>query len=95
MPRAERIVYENAYYHVMNRGRGRQTIFPSKDYYVVFLQGLAEAYSRFGAEIHSYCLMSNHYHLLIKTPRANISRCMRHINGLYTGVFQESCRLKS
>jgi len=37
-----------------------------------------------GLEIHAYCLMGNHYHLLVKTPRGNISRCMRHINGLYT-----------
>ncbi len=84
MPRAERIEYEEAYYHVMNRGRGRKTIFHGKVYYDKFLEGMTEAYQRFGLEIHAYCLMGNHYHLLVKTPRGNLSRCMRHINGLYT-----------
>jgi len=92
MPRPQRIQYENAFYHVMNRGRGRQTIFHDKNYYQAFLQTLNEAHSRFDAIIHAYCLMGNHYHLLIETPRANLDRIMRHINGLYT---QRYNRLKN
>ncbi len=84
MPRPLRIEYENAYYHVMNRGRGRQKIFHGQAYYDEFLHTLEEAHRRFGIEIHSYCLMPNHYHLLIKTPEANLGRAMRHINGVYT-----------
>ena len=84
MPRAERIEYEDAYYHVMNRGRDRQMIFHGKSYYNVFIEGLAEAHYRFGVEVHAYCLMGNHYHLLLKTPGGNISRVMRHVNGVYT-----------
>lgn len=84
MPRTERLEYENAYYHVMNRGRGRQQIYHGKGYFEAFLDCLAEAQERFAAEIHAYCLMGNHYHLLISTPLANISRVMRHINGVYT-----------
>jgi len=84
MSRPLRIEYENAYYHVMNRGRGRQQIFPNTDHYVDFEQCLSEAHIRFGIEIHAYCLMGNHYHLLIKTPRGNLSRAMRHIDGVYT-----------
>ena len=84
MPRSPRLEYENAYYHVMNRGRGRQTIFRGGAYYRAFVQTLAEAHQRFGVEIHAYCLMGNHYHLLVKTPNANVGRCMRHISGLYT-----------
>lgn len=84
MSRPLRIEYENAYYHVMNRGRGRQCVFPSTDYYMDYLQCLAEAHQRFGIEIQAYCLMGNHYHLLIKTPRGNLSRAMRHIDGVYT-----------
>jgi len=64
---------------VMNRGRGRQWVFPDDDYYEAYLQCLAEAHDRFGVEVHAYCLMGNHYHLLIKTPRGNLSRAMRHI----------------
>lgn len=87
MPRPTRIQYPNAFYHVMNRGRGRQTIFHNDEYYQAFLHTLAESHSRFDAIIHSYCLMSNHYHLLIETPRANLDRIMRHINGVYTQRF--------
>lgn len=84
MPRPDRIQYENAFYHVMNRGRGRQNIFHGADYYEDFLMTLAESHARFDAVVHAYCLMGNHYHLLIETPRANLDRIMRHINGVYT-----------
>jgi len=84
MPRPQRIEYENAFYHVMNRGRGKQIVFHSDEYYLSFLTLLAETRQRFGCVIHAYCLMANHYHLLIETPRANLSRIMRHINGVYT-----------
>lgn len=84
MPRPVRIEYDNAYYHVMNRGRGRQRIFHSPPYYHAFLATLAETHERFGVVIHAYCLMANHYHLLLHTPRGNLGRAMRHINGLYT-----------
>jgi len=84
MPRPLRIEYENAYYHVMNRGRGRKHIFHGEDYFNAFLKTLEEAHQRFGLQILCYCLMSNHYHLLVKTPEANLGRAMRHINGQYT-----------
>ena len=84
MTRPLRIEYEDAYYHVMNRGRGRQWVFPAADYYEDYLQCLSEANKRFGIEIHAYCLIGNHYHLLIKTPRGNLGRAMRHIDGVYT-----------
>ncbi len=84
MPRPLRIEYENAYYHVMNRGRRHEDIFHSKAYYRTFISVLSEAHRRFGIQILCYCLMPNHYHLLVKTPRANLGRVMRHINGVYT-----------
>ncbi len=84
MPRPPRIEYESAFHHVMNRGRGRQEIFHDKTYFNAFLETLQEASNRFDAVIHAYCLMNNHYHLLIETPKANLSRIMRHINGVYT-----------
>ena len=84
MSRPLRIEYEDAYYHVMNRGRSRQKIYPETACYEDFLKCLDEAHARFGIEIHAYCLMGNHYHLLIKTPRGNLSRAMRHIDGVYT-----------
>lgn len=84
MPRPLRIEYKNAIYHVMNRGRERQFIFHHDDYYHSFLETLGEACNRFGSIVHAYCLMGNHYHLLIQTPLANLSRVMRHIDGVYT-----------
>jgi len=84
MPRPMRIEYEDAYYHVMNRGRARQKIFHGDNYFEAFLAGLSEAHQRFSIQIMCYCLMDNHYHLLVKTPEANLGRAMRHINGVYT-----------
>lgn len=84
MSRPLRIEYKNAYYHVMNRGRGRKPIFHNEFYYQAFLETLYEACFRFGIEVHAYCLMTNLYHLLIKTPHGNLQRAMRHVGGIYT-----------
>lgn len=87
MPRPLRLEFKNAWYHVMNRGAGYKNIYKSEKHKAMFLELLAEASSTFGIEIHAYCLMDNHYHLLVKTPRANLARAMRHINGVYTQSF--------
>jgi len=84
MSRPLRIEYEGAWYHVMNRGRGRESIFVGEEDYALFLETLGEAADRFRGEIHAYCLMPNHYHLLVRTPLANLARVMRHVDGLYT-----------
>ena len=90
MSRPLRIEYEGAWYHVMNRGAARCWIFNNDDQRHYFLGLLSDVYSRFGAEIHAYCLMGNHYHLMIRTPGANLQRVMRHINGVYTQYFNRS-----
>ena len=87
MPRPLRLEFENAWYHVMNRGAGKQIIYKTDLQRKKFLEIVAQSVDLFGAEIHAYCLMDNHYHLLVKTPRSNLSRIMRHINGLYTQYF--------
>lgn len=84
MTRPLRIEYPDAYYHVMNRGRGRQAIFHDQAYFDAFLATLSEAHERFSLEIYAYCLMSNHFHLLVKTPEGNLQRAMRHVGGVYT-----------
>jgi len=91
MARKQRIEYEHAFYHVMNRGRGRRAIFHDDTYYQTFLEILQGACDRFTGIVHAYCLMGNHYHLLIETPNANLGRIMRHVNGVYT---QRHNRLK-
>lgn len=87
MPRPLRLEFQDAYYHVMNRGANYQNIFNTNEQRTIFLGLLAEATLLFQIEIHAYCLMNNHYHLLVKTPRANLARAMRHINGVYTQRF--------
>lgn len=84
MPRPLRLTFPNAWYHVMNRGAGYKKIYKSSKHRKIFLDLLEDASQLFGIEVHAYCLMDHHYHLLIKTPRENLSRAMRHINGLYT-----------
>lgn len=68
MPRPLRIQFENAWYHVMNRGAGRSKIFKNNSHRLIFLNLLAECQQMFNVEIHAFCLMDNHYHLLISTP---------------------------
>ena len=84
MPRPIRIEYEDAYYHVMNRGRDGQEIFHSEEYFELFLAVLSEAHQRSGLQIMCYCWMTNHYHLFVNTPEANLGRARRHINGVFT-----------
>jgi REP element-mobilizing transposase RayT len=92
MARPLRIEFEGAWYHVMNRGTGRRQIFANDDQRQYFLSLLAETSERFNAEWHAYCLMGNHYHLLIRTPEGNLQRIMRHVNGVYTQYYNRSER---
>jgi putative transposase len=92
MSRPLRIQYPNAWYHVMNRGRRGEAVFQSKDDHQRFIDILHEAVELFSLRISAYCLMTNHYHLLVQTPDANLSRCMRHINGIYTQRFNAQYR---
>jgi len=87
MSRPLRIQYPGAFYHVTSRGNDQKKIFKSQKDREKFLVYLESAVMRYGAVIHSYCLMSNHYHLLLETPAGNLSQIMRHINGAYTTYF--------
>lgn len=87
MTRPLRIAFKDAWYHVMNRGRRGEAVFAGKDDYLQFMNLLKETVELWNLRIAAYCLMENHYHLLVQTPDANISRCMRHLNGVYTQRF--------
>jgi REP element-mobilizing transposase RayT len=87
MARALRIEYPGAVYHVTSRGNRREKIFLSDADRSLFLETLARGVERFGWLCHAYCLMDNHYHALIETARPNLSRGMRHLNGVYTQRF--------
>jgi len=84
MTRPLRIEYPDAWYHVMNRARKRQEAFATVEDCNSFIDIIKDAAEIFNMKIAAYCLMANHYHLLVQTPDANLSRCMRHINGIYT-----------
>ena len=84
MSRPLRIEYPGAWYHVMNRGRRREQICQDEEDYRLFLEVLQDTAKMWNLKVAAYCLMSNHYHLLVQTPDGNLSRCMRHLNGVYT-----------
>jgi len=87
MARPLRIEYPGAIYHVTNRGNARSDIYLDDDDRGVFLEVLSGIISRFDWLCHAYCLMSNHYHLIIETPQGNLSQGMRQLNGVYTQRF--------
>jgi len=87
MARPLRIEYPGAYYHITSRGNEQKDVFKSQRDREKFLEYLASATERYGAVVHAYCLMNNHFHLLLETPEGNLSQIMRHINGAYTTYF--------
>lgn len=92
MSRPLRIEYPGAWYHVMNRGTGRRWIFKRDYHYDYFLSLLSDVTERYSAEVHAYCLMGDHYHLMLRTPEADLQRMMRHVNGVYTQYFNRKER---
>jgi REP element-mobilizing transposase RayT len=74
----------------MNRGTARQATFLTAEDHQAFLDTLAEAHRQWDIEIFGYCLMTNHYHVCLRTPKGNLSRVMRHVDGLYTQRFNRS-----
>jgi len=87
MSRPLRIEFAGAFYHVTARGNERKKIFVSQRDYAQFLDYLGIARERFGCVLHAYVLMGNHYHLLLETPEANLSKVMHYLNGSYTTYF--------
>jgi len=87
MARPLRIEFAGALYHVTSRGDKKAAIYLDDDDREIFLNTLNEVRTRFNWVIHAYCLMDNHYHLLIETPDSNLSLGMRQLNGVYTQRF--------
>jgi putative transposase len=89
MARPLRIEFEGAFYHVLSRGNERKPVFYRPEDYHLFLESLQEACDRFGVIVHSYCLLPNHFHLLIQTQEANLSVFMKWFLGVYTIRFNK------
>ncbi len=87
MARPLRIEYDGALYHVTSRGNEQRPIFKDDTDRNFFLGTLAHVNQRFHWLCHAYCLMGNHYHLVIETPDGNLSQGMRQLNGVYTQAF--------
>ncbi len=84
MSRPIRIEFSGALYHVTARGDRRELIFEDDVDREGFLELLGQVVADFNWVVHAYCLMSNHYHLLVETPDANLGKGMRQLNGVYT-----------
>jgi putative transposase len=93
MVRPLRIQYPGAVYHVTSRGDRREPIALDEIDRAAFLSIAGQALERFDAHAWAYCLMGNHYHLVIRTREANLSRLMRHLNGIYTQAFNRRHQL--
>ena len=89
MARPLRLELAGALYRITSRGDRREDIFLSDDDRVAWLDALAEVCGRFNW-VCAYCQMTNHYHRLIETPDANLSKGMRQLNGVYTQRFNRT-----
>lgn len=87
MARPLRLEYPGAIYHVTARGNAQNAVFLDDSDRETFLTCLGEIVLRLGWLCHAYCLMDNHYHLLVETPDGNLSQGMRQLNGVYTQRF--------
>ena len=82
MSRPLRLELAGGLYHVTSRGDGREDIYLDDSDRLAWLDVLAKCCERFNWVVHAWCQMSNHYHLLIETPEANLSAGMRQLNGV-------------
>ena len=89
MPRRHRPQVAGGIYHVTMRGNNRSEIFNSDEDRGLLLNTIGRSKRRHGWKVHAYCLMSNHYHLLIETPEPNIAIGMQWLNSTYAHRFNE------
>jgi putative transposase len=92
MARPLRIQYAGAVYHITARGNEKKAIFKEDRDRKSFLDILANVEKRYHWLCHTYCLMGNHYHLLVETPDSNLALGMRQLNGVYTQLFNRRHR---
>jgi REP element-mobilizing transposase RayT len=84
MTRPLRLEFPNALYHITSRGDRREDIYEDAEDRLIFLSLLGKVVADFNWLCHGYCLMTNHYHLIVETLEGNLSKGMRQLNGVYT-----------
>lgn len=89
MSRPPRIQFPGALYHVTSRGNRRQILYTDRRDYLIWLDLLAEVVEKHAVRVHGYCLMPNHFHLIIETPLANLSASMHSLNARYCQHFNK------
>ena len=94
MPRAQRIEYEGARYHVMSRGDRKEDIVNGDEDRRMFVKTLGEAAGYAGWEVHAYCVMRNHFHLVVETPKPTLVKGMQWMLGTYTARFNARHKLR-
>lgn len=87
MARPLRLEFAGAIYHVTSRGDRREAIYDDDYDRIGWIDTLAKVCDRFNWRVHAYCLMDNHYHLVVETVEANLSKGMRQLNGVYTQYY--------
>ena len=87
MARPLRIEYEGAFYHIVQRGLERREIYKDEKDKKRFLTYLSGAQEKYKSIIHSYVLMDNHYHIILETPGANLTKVMHYINASYAAYY--------
>jgi putative transposase len=92
MARKLRVEYGGAIYHVMNRGDGGEVVFKDDEDRHGFVRALGEACEKTGWQVHAYCLMSNHFHLVLETPQANLVAGMKWLLGTYSNRYNRRHR---
>src|SRR5271157_2774247 len=93
MARKLRLQYPGAVYHLMSRGDRQERVFLEDADRQLFLSTLGEACAKTDWQVHAYCLMNNHFHLVVETPKANLAGGMKWLLGTYTARFNRQHRL--
>jgi putative transposase len=94
MARRLRLQFEGAIYHVINRGNYRRDIFVTESAANAFLATLGQACARYGFRVHGYVVMSNHYHLALETPQANLVEGMHWLQSTFCSRFNRFRRVR-
>lgn len=93
MARLLRLAFEDALHHMTAQGDLREPIFKDDADREALLDVVRQGVERFDAVVYAYCLMGKHYHFVLRTRQPNLSRLMRHINGVYTQAYNRRHRV--